>query len=108
MRGSGISCHSNAGGAESLPNTGCCRPRVHRRCDRGRRWICRISLYRSELGLVISAVDAPAERFASQVLVGDRHVGDTVLRRWDMVAVPGRQIAQELRRSYRIEIKELP
>ena len=123
-------------------------------------------LDRGELDLVISAVDAPAERFASQLLVEDRYVAvmrhghpavdraldlatfadlprlvisssgedvrfidealaslekarsvilktpylsaGTVLGRSDMVAVLGRQIAQEFRRSYRIEIKELP
>jgi DNA-binding transcriptional LysR family regulator len=123
-------------------------------------------LDRGELDLVISAVDAPAERFAAQVLVEDRYVAvmrrghpaahraldlttfadlprlaisssgedvrfvdealashdkartvvletpylsaGTVLGRSDMVAVLGRQIAQEFRRSYRIEIKELP
>jgi DNA-binding transcriptional LysR family regulator len=123
-------------------------------------------LDRGELDLVISAVDAPAERFASQVLVEDRYVAvmrrghpaaddaldlatfadlpqlaisssgedvgfvdealashgrsrsvvletpylsaGTVLARSDMVAVLGRQIAQEFRRSYPIEIRELP
>jgi DNA-binding transcriptional LysR family regulator len=123
-------------------------------------------LDRGELDLVISAVEAPAERFASQLLVEDRYVAvmrhghpaadraldlatfadlprlvisssgedvrfidealaslekarsviletpylsaGTVLGRSDMVAVLGRQIAQEFRRSYRIEIKELP
>jgi DNA-binding transcriptional LysR family regulator len=123
-------------------------------------------LDRGELDLVISAVDAPAERFASQLLFEDRYVAvmrhghpsadraldlatfadlprlvisssgedvrfidealaslekarsviletpylsaGTVLGRSDMVAVLGRQIAQEFRRSYRIEIKELP
>jgi DNA-binding transcriptional LysR family regulator len=123
-------------------------------------------LDRGELDLVISAIDAPAERFASQVLVEDRYVAvmrqghpaadcaldlstfadlprlaisssgedlrfvdaalashgqsrsvvletpylsaGTVLARSDMLAVLGRQIAQEFRRSYPIEIKELP
>jgi DNA-binding transcriptional LysR family regulator len=123
-------------------------------------------LDRGELDLVISAVDAPAERFASQVLFEDRYVAvmrrghpaadraldlatfadlprlaisssdedvrfvdealasygqshsvvletpylsaGTVLGRSDMVAVLGRQIAQEFRRSHQIEIKELP
>jgi DNA-binding transcriptional LysR family regulator len=123
-------------------------------------------LERGELDLVVSAIDAPAERFASQVLVEDRYVAvmrhghpaadraldratfadlpglaisssgedlrfvdaalaahgqsrsvvletpyisaGPLLARSDMVAVLGRQIAQEFRRSYPIEIKELP
>jgi DNA-binding transcriptional LysR family regulator len=123
-------------------------------------------LDRGELDLVVSAIDAPAERFASQVLVEDRYVAvmrqghpaadraldlatfadlprlaisssgedlrfvdaalasrgqsrsvvletpylstGTVLARSNMLAVLGRQIAQEFRRSYPIEIKELP
>jgi len=114
-------------------------------------------LDRGELDLVISAVDAPAERFASQLLVEDRYVAvmrhghPAVDRALDLATfadlprlvisssgedvrfidealaslekarsviletpylsagtVLGRQIAQEFRRSYRIEIKELP
>jgi DNA-binding transcriptional LysR family regulator len=123
-------------------------------------------LDRGELDLVISAIDAPAERFASQVLVEDRYVAvmrqghpaadraldlatfadlprlaisssgedlrfvdaalaahgrsrsvvletpyisaGPLLASSDMVAVLGRQIAQEFRRSYPVEIKELP
>jgi DNA-binding transcriptional LysR family regulator len=123
-------------------------------------------LERGELDLVVSAIDAPAERFASQVLVEDRYVAvmrqghpatvraldlaifaelprlaisssgedlrfvdaalaahglsvsvaletpyisaGPLLARSDMIAVLGRQIAQEFRRSYPIAIKELP
>jgi DNA-binding transcriptional LysR family regulator len=123
-------------------------------------------LERGELDLVVSAIDAPAERFASQVLVEDSYVAvmrqghpatvraldlaifaelprlaisssgedlrfvdaalaahglsvsvaletpyisaGPLLARSDMVAVLGRQIAQEFRRSYPIAIKELP
>ena len=123
-------------------------------------------LDRGELDLVVSAIDAPAERFASRVLVEDRYVAvmrqghpaadraldratfadlprlaisssgedlrfvdaslaahdqsrsvvletpyisaGPLLARSDMVAVLGRQIAREFRRSYPIEIKELP
>jgi DNA-binding transcriptional LysR family regulator len=123
-------------------------------------------LDRGELDLVVSAIDAPAKRFASQVLVEDRYVAvmrqghpaadrtldlvtfadlprlaisssgedlrfvdaalaahgqsrsvvletpyisaGPLLAGSDMVAVLGRQIAQEFRRSYPIEIKELP
>jgi DNA-binding transcriptional LysR family regulator len=121
---------------------------------------------RGELDLVVSAIDAPAERFASQVLVEDRYVAvmrrghpsadrtldlatfadlpqldisssgedlrfvdaalaehgrsrsvvletpylsaGPILARSDMVAVLGRQIAQEFGRSYPIEIRQLP
>jgi DNA-binding transcriptional LysR family regulator len=123
-------------------------------------------LERAELDLAISAVDAPAGRFSSRVLVEDRYVAvmrrghpasskpldvpafaglphlaissmgeDTsfadaalaergcarsieleapylsagaVLVQSDMVAVLGRQVAQEFRRCYPIEIMELP
>jgi DNA-binding transcriptional LysR family regulator len=123
-------------------------------------------LERGELDLVVSAADASAERFASQVVIEDRYVAvmrrghpaagrqldvatfaalpqlgisssgedvsfiDTalgaegrsrtialetpylsagaVLVQSDMVAVLGRQIAQEFRRSHPIEIIELP
>jgi DNA-binding transcriptional LysR family regulator len=123
-------------------------------------------LDRGELDLVVSAIDAPAERFAAQVLVEDRYVAvmrqghpradraldlatfadlpqlaisssgedlrfvdaalaadgrsravvletpylsaGPILARSDMVAVLGRQIAQQFRRSYPIEITELP
>jgi DNA-binding transcriptional LysR family regulator len=123
-------------------------------------------LERGELDLVISAVEAPADRFAAQVLMEDRYVAvmrrghpaargrltlaafaklphlvisssgedvgfvdaalvsrgksrsviletpylsaGPVLVQSDMVAVLGRQIAQEFRRAHPIELKDLP
>jgi DNA-binding transcriptional LysR family regulator len=123
-------------------------------------------LERADLDLAISAADAPAERFASRVLLADRYVvvmrrthpaarraldlptfaklpqlvisstgenigfidsalasngharsvvleapylsAGQVLAQSDMVAVLGRQIALEFRRSYPIKISELP
>ena len=123
-------------------------------------------LERAELDLAVSTIEAPADRFASRVLLDDRYVavmrrghpavrgklklatfaalpqlvisssGDdtgfvdaalaaqgrvrsvmlevpylsagSVLTQSDMVAVLGRQIALEFRRSHPIEVKELP